>query len=632
MKKASIKSAGVLMQIALANSLIPLFFVFFNSLFSQIFNPYTPIETSILRRFILSFKPGNYLIFLVMASIVIIIIWIYLKPLFRYLKVGSDYEKARIACIKIPWLLIIFHFSAWFIGTFVFYAASNWKTEGGIPFGWAVSTTTSCGLLGAIFTALVLNIILFPLKRKLNMTSINLNEKDHFVRNKEIIILVVMVYFMTVSLGFLGNTYSIHGNESVYPISFVQACIGLGFIFLLFFLGMHLFSRREYFLQINFIKSKLHDITKGEGQLDKRLYLINFDEIGDLTQDINQFIDMLEKINKTILKVIGNTSELSNNLSRIISNNESNFNTFNSTVDEMIQGVSKEENQVAQAQNDIKEIMDTLSQNLSSILNQTGAVEETSSAINEMLASFYNISETANKSDELSKGIREKTEQTTENLKSLVDSMEAIKNSTGRIFDISHVISDIAEQTNLLAINASIEAAHAGKSGVGFAIVAKEIRNLSEQTTRSLNLINNDIQILSQGSEEGVQAVSHMRDSINSMIPLLQDMTHQIAQIAQSMDEEKAASRRIMDSIELFSQSTRKIENLTQAQSDKGSNINKIMDLLKDVSEKTYGLTENLKDQFQLVRDNNKKLRDFYTANTENSRQLDYIVKRFQSN
>src|SRR5690625_7787013 len=70
------------------------------------------------------------------------------------------------------------------------------------------------------------------------------------------------------------------------------------------------------------------------------------------------------------------------------------------------------------------------------------------------------------------------------------ETINSLQETSEQINEITQIITDIAEQTNLLALNASIEAARAGEAGSGFAVVAEEIRNLSEETAVSASNIN----------------------------------------------------------------------------------------------------------------------------------------------
>src|SRR5690606_13029483 len=84
----------------------------------------------------------------------------------------------------------------------------------------------------------------------------------------------------------------------------------------------------------------------------------------------------------------------------------------------------------------------------------------------------------------------------------MVNTMEDIRHSTRKVFDIVKIIDGIAFQTNLLAVNATIEAAHAGKSGKGFAVVAAEVRSLAQRAATAAS----DIRILIDASDDKIQS------------------------------------------------------------------------------------------------------------------------------
>ena len=120
------------------------------------------------------------------------------------------------------------------------------------------------------------------------------------------------------------------------------------------------------------------------------------------------------------------------------------------------------------------------------------------------------------------------------------DAVEGTARIAADIHQVVDAIRGVAEQTNLLALNAAIEAARAGEQGRGFAVVADEVRNLSQRTSKSTAEIQDFISRLQDASGAATQAMVRSRasverclDSAESSAQMLQGMVGEIAQISQ---------------------------------------------------------------------------------------------------
>lgn len=87
----------------------------------------------------------------------------------------------------------------------------------------------------------------------------------------------------------------------------------------------------------------------------------------------------------------------------------------------------------------------------------------------------------------------EKMQQSSQYVSEVSDSFHVLSEIIGQVANITTTIDTIAEQTNLLSLNAAIEAARAGESGMGFAVVAEEIRKLAVSSSKAAEEITNMI-------------------------------------------------------------------------------------------------------------------------------------------
>jgi methyl-accepting chemotaxis protein len=125
-------------------------------------------------------------------------------------------------------------------------------------------------------------------------------------------------------------------------------------------------------------------------------------------------------------------------------------------------------------------------------------------------------------------------------IRSLVERMREVEGVVG-------VIDEIAQKTTLLALNASIQAAHAGEEGRSFAVVATEIRKLSERTTASTGVISRRIEEIRQGVEETAESVVTARATIESGETPSQDLGRSLRGILASSQEVARTIREVAE-------------------------------------------------------------------------------------
>jgi methyl-accepting chemotaxis protein-2 (aspartate sensor receptor) len=138
----------------------------------------------------------------------------------------------------------------------------------------------------------------------------------------------------------------------------------------------------------------------------------------------------------------------------------------------------------------------------------------------------------------------------------VIERMEAIKQSSGRIADIIGVIDGIAFQTNILALNAAVEAARAGEQGRGFAVVASEVRNLAQRSAAAAKEIKTLIQASGAEVDAGSRLVQEAGTTMAEVLNSAEQVTGIMGRISAASTEQTGGIENINRAIGEMDQAT----------------------------------------------------------------------------
>jgi methyl-accepting chemotaxis protein len=210
--------------------------------------------------------------------------------------------------------------------------------------------------------------------------------------------------------------------------------------------------------------------------------------------------------------------------------------------------------QVSSASSQVASSAQSLSQGAT---EQAASLEETSASMEEMASMTRSNAESAGEAARLMVEVDRQVNSSNQNLADMVAAMASIKDSSARIAKIIKTIDEIAFQTNILALNAAVEAARAGDAGMGFAVVANEVRNLAQRAATAARDTASLIDESRTSADAGAAHVGRVQESISGL-------TESVAKVKSIAEQVSSASRQQAQGIDQVTQAITQMEKVTQ--------------------------------------------------------------------
>ena len=185
----------------------------------------------------------------------------------------------------------------------------------------------------------------------------------------------------------------------------------------------------------------------------------------------------------------------------------------------------------------------------SSTTEQAASLEETSASLEEIASMTKNNAENSREAKDLTGAMREVADTGASDMDKMAHAMAAIKESSNNIAKIIKTIDEIAFQTNILALNAAVEAARAGEAGMGFAVVAEEVRNLALRSASAARETAEKIEDSIQKSSAGVQINAKVSLSLADIVSKARQADELVAQISIASNEQSQGIDQITSSV-----------------------------------------------------------------------------------
>lgn len=378
------------------------------------------------------------------------------------------------------------------------------------------------------------------------------------------------------------------------------------------------------------VDAAVNNLASGDADLAQRIEVHGNDEFAEISTGINTFIEMLHKIVSELnlaqkeLTAIGidlgtNSQESASATAEIMAN---------------IAGVRKQSESQAEAVSNTTTILGRSAENVNNLENlveaQAAGITESSAAIEQMLGNISSVTSSVRKMADSFKELGITVSDGKTKLANVDGKVNEIAEQSKMLIQANTIIAQIASETNLLAMNAAIEAAHAGKAGEGFSVVANEIRKLAETSSAQSKNINTELKEISSSIKDVVSLSKDSQVAFGQIVTHLDSTDVIIREIDNAMSEQENASRQIFSALSDMRNQSIEVNEMSHQVKDNIVAVTKDMDTVSQISSIILGSMDEMTAGAQQISTATQGVSDLAASTKENIDVMDSKLKLFR--
>jgi methyl-accepting chemotaxis protein len=232
------------------------------------------------------------------------------------------------------------------------------------------------------------------------------------------------------------------------------------------------------------------------------------------------------------------------------------------------------------------------------------AVNEISATSKELLRAMEQLAEDAEKTSKVAnegsqglRGLGSSMESLSTATHSITEQLTTIRTKANKINSVVTAITKVADQTNLLSLNAAIEAEKAGEGGAGFAVVAREIRRLADQSALATMEIEQMVEAMQEAVSSGVEETRELTEAMERGISASESISGQFGDIIQRVEGMVPRYEAVHEGMQNQSEGAQQISEAMWQLTEMGRQTSESVNDLNDVSHQLHEAVRILKDR-----------------------------------